>query len=79
MIHEEICTYEVCKLAKENGFPQQIDFGDYWYATKYYKNPCLGEYFEEERTRVEDYHDKSTIYYFIDDMYILLLSQPPLQ
>ena len=22
MIHEEICTYEVCKLAKEKGFPQ---------------------------------------------------------
>lgn len=21
MIHEEICTYEVCKLAKEKGFP----------------------------------------------------------
>ena len=25
MIHEEICTYEVCKLAKEKGFPQQYD------------------------------------------------------
>ena len=23
MIHEEICTYEVCKLAKEKGFPLQ--------------------------------------------------------
>lgn len=22
MTHEEICTYEVCKLAKEKGFPQ---------------------------------------------------------
>lgn len=22
MIHEEICTYEMCKLAKEKGFPQ---------------------------------------------------------
>lgn len=22
MIHEEICTHEVCKLAKEKGFPQ---------------------------------------------------------
>lgn len=65
MNHEEICTYEVAKLAKEKGFPQQIDFGGYWYATKYYKNSCLGEYFEEERTQVEDYHDKSTTYYFI--------------
>lgn len=25
MIHEEICTYEVCKLAKEKGFPQHPD------------------------------------------------------
>lgn len=24
MIHEEICTYEVAKLAKEKGFPQHI-------------------------------------------------------
>ena len=24
MIHDEICTYEVCKLAKEKGFPQHI-------------------------------------------------------
>ena len=23
MIHDEICTYEVCKLAKEKGFPLQ--------------------------------------------------------
>ncbi len=23
MIHEEICTYEVCKLAREKGFPLQ--------------------------------------------------------
>lgn len=67
MIHEEICTYEVCKLAKEKGFPQEIEIGGYWYATKYYKNSCLGEYFEEERTQVEDYHDKSTTYYFIDE------------
>jgi hypothetical protein len=25
MIHEEICTYEVCKLAKEKGFPIECD------------------------------------------------------
>ena len=24
MIHEEICTYELCKLAKEKGYPQHI-------------------------------------------------------
>ena len=26
MIHEEICTYEVCKLAKEKGFNVPTDF-----------------------------------------------------
>ena len=30
MIHEEICTYEVCKLAKEKGFNvQTFDWYDY--------------------------------------------------
>ena len=30
MIHEEICTYEVCKLAKEKGFNvQTFDWFDY--------------------------------------------------
>jgi hypothetical protein len=24
MIHDEICTYELCKLAEEKGFPQHI-------------------------------------------------------
>lgn len=32
MIHEEICTYKVCKLAKEKGFPQGgIDPSKYWF------------------------------------------------
>lgn len=29
MIHEEICTYEVAKLAKEKGFPQDPDKNDH--------------------------------------------------
>lgn len=29
MIHEEICTYEVCKLAKEKGLPQDPDKNDH--------------------------------------------------
>ena len=29
MIHEEICTYEVCKLAKKKGFPQDPDKNDH--------------------------------------------------
>ena len=33
MIHEEICTYEVCKLAKENGFNAR--------TIHYYEANCL--------------------------------------
>ena len=34
MIHEEICTCEVCKLAKEKGFPQQYDSLTHIYGGK---------------------------------------------
>ena len=34
MIHEEICTYEVCKLAKEKGFNEK--------CYHYYQNGVLG-------------------------------------
>lgn len=30
MVHEEICTYEVCKLAKEKGFP--VKEIEHWYC-----------------------------------------------
>lgn len=48
MIHEEICTYEVAKLAKEKGFPQDdwSCFGDMnhsngvFYSDKE-KEPCI--------------------------------------
>lgn len=47
MIHEEICTYEVCKLAKEKGFPQDV-FGTcemksacYLEDGKYCKDGCI--------------------------------------
>jgi hypothetical protein len=36
MIHEEICTYEVCKLAKEKGFDVQT-FDWYDYTGNYHK------------------------------------------
>lgn len=35
MIHEEICTYEVCKLAKEKGFPQHIGNDAYIVENEY--------------------------------------------
>lgn len=34
MIHEEICTYEVCKLAKEKGFNCKVTH--YYQASKHY-------------------------------------------
>ena len=47
MIHEEICTYEVCKLAKEKGFPQDV-FGTcemksacYLGDGRFYKDGCI--------------------------------------
>lgn len=47
MIHEEICTYEVCKLAKEKGFPQDV-FGTcemksscYLDDGRFYKDGCI--------------------------------------
>lgn len=35
MIHEEICTHEVCKLAKEKGFPQHIGNDAYVVENEY--------------------------------------------
>jgi hypothetical protein len=35
MIHEEICTYEVCKLAREKGFPQHIGNDAYIVENEY--------------------------------------------
>jgi hypothetical protein len=47
MIHEEICTCEVCKLAKEKGFPQDV-FGTcemksscYLEDGRFYKDGCI--------------------------------------
>lgn len=47
MIREEICTYEVCKLAKEKGFPQDV-FGTcemksscYVDDGRFYKDGCI--------------------------------------
>lgn len=47
MIHEEICTYEVCKLAKEKGFPQDV-FGTFEMKSscyledgRFYKDGCI--------------------------------------
>ena len=38
MTHEEICTYEVCKLAKEKGFPQWFNYTRFKYKWDYYNH-----------------------------------------
>ena len=60
MIHEEICTYEVCKLAKEKGFPQDV-FGTcemksscYLEDGRYCKNGCIDEMFDTYELALED-------------------------
>ena len=40
MIHEEICTYEVCELAKEKGFNCKVN--NYYQATKHYCETLRG-------------------------------------
>ena len=38
MIHDEICTYEVCKLAKDKGFPQGFDYPNFKSKLDYYNH-----------------------------------------
>lgn len=47
MIHDEICTYEVAKLAREKGFPQDV-FGTFAMESacylddgRFYKDGCI--------------------------------------
>jgi hypothetical protein len=40
MIHDEICTYEVCKLAKDNGFNCKVY--NYYQATMHYYETLRG-------------------------------------
>lgn len=38
MIHDEICTYEVAKLAKEKGFPQKFNYSKFTPRYNYYNH-----------------------------------------
>lgn len=38
MIHEEICTYEVAKLAEEKGFPQAFNYTRFKSGLDYYNH-----------------------------------------
>lgn len=52
---EDFVTFEIAKKLKEKGFPQDIQHCIGWYPTEYYKNACIGEYFEGELQEIEDY------------------------
>ena len=45
MIHEEICTYEVCKLAKEKGFNEKV----------YHYYQIINKHYCECQDRIEPY------------------------
>jgi hypothetical protein len=51
MIHEEICTYEVCKLAKKKGFNCEVY--NYYQATKHYCETLRGIVLHSECWKLE--------------------------
>jgi hypothetical protein len=51
MTHEEICTYEVCKLAKDKGFNCKVY--NYYQATKYYSETLRGIELHSECWKLE--------------------------
>ena len=51
MMHEEICTYEVAKLAKEKGFNCKVY--NYYQATKYYCETLRGIELHSECWKLE--------------------------
>ena len=71
MIQEDYVSFETAKLLKEKGFEQECDYATSWYAKQYYKNPCVGEWFEGKHYIVEDIDDKYSISYLSEkDVFI---------
>lgn len=54
---EDFVTFELAVKLKEKGYPQDIQHCIGWYPTEYYKNSCIGEYFEGELQEIEDYFE----------------------
>lgn len=68
---EDYVSFETAKLLKEKGFNQECDYATSWYAKQYYKNPCVGEWFEGEHYIIEDIDDKYNISYLLEkDVFI---------
>ena len=62
----EIVSFEISKKLKEKGYTQDITKHNAWYATEYYKNSCLGEYFEGELTPIGECGDKINALHIIE-------------
>jgi hypothetical protein len=61
MIHEEICTYEVCKLAKEKGFPQLSGNAVYaWDGLRKIHSLCNESIWESDEYCLEDLFEAPT-------------------
>lgn len=59
MIHEEICTYEVCKLAREKGFPQHPTESDgecyyHWDGLRKIHSLCSSKVYYDDEFRHRD-------------------------
>lgn len=67
MITEDYVGFEIAKILKEKGFEQESDYATSWYANQYYKNSCIGEWFEGEHQIINNIDDKCNISYLAED------------
>lgn len=63
----EIVSFEIAKKLKGKGFPQDTEYCMKWYPTEYYKNSCIGEYFEGELQEVEDFGDRIQAIHIVEN------------
>ena len=65
---EDFVPYKLAVKLKEKGYPQDIQHCIRWYPTEYYKNYCIGEYFEGELQEIEDYFgDRISAIYIMEN------------
>ena len=63
---ENFVPFEIAQKLKEKGYSQDTNKHNAWYATEYYKNSCLGEYFEGELTPIGEYGNKINALHIIE-------------
>lgn len=62
----EVVSFKIAQKLREKGYPQDTEKHNAWYATEYYKNSCLGEYFEGELTNTDEYGDKINALHIVE-------------